>query len=135
MKISDIIVEGRGTKLGVVPAHQEPVMGKTLNFRDLGGFDRTHHLYRIMMACAMSDGKNLHELMKMDPLTWHSKYNTAHPYTEEEYNMVMHSIQAMGADWTQPVKSPRQEEPMINRASVHRQVGPIALKTKSKKIS
>jgi hypothetical protein len=133
MKINDIITETRGLTLGDVPEHQKPVMQKTINFRDLGGFDRTHHIYRIMMACAMSDGKNLDKLMTdMDPLAWHSKYNTAHPYTEEELAMVQDAIAAMGADWNMPVKTGQSELPEVNRKSTHRQVGAITLNKKKK---
>jgi hypothetical protein len=133
MKISDIITEGaRATTLGDVPEHQKPIMRQTINMRDLGGFDRTHHLYRIMMACAMSDGTNLDELMKMDPLTWHSKYNTAHPYSKEEVKMVMDAIKAMGADWNMPVEDGQAELPEVNRVSITKAQGPIALKSKKK---
>ena len=118
MKISDIINEAKGTTLGEVPEHQKPIMRQTINFRDLGGFDRTHHLYRIMLACAMSDGKNAADLLELDPLTWHSKYNTAHPYTKEESNMIQGALKTIGAESNHAVSdSTSVELPEVNKLS------------------
>ena len=55
--------------------------------RDKGGYDRTNHLNRMMMAMACADGKSK-KAVDMDSYSWVEKYNTAHPYTEEEHNML-----------------------------------------------
>lgn len=55
--------------------------------RDKGGYDRTNHLNRLMMAAAKADGRSK-KAVDMDEASWVEKYNTAHPYTEEEHNML-----------------------------------------------
>ena len=44
-----------------------------------------HYLNRIMMAVAGADGINP---IDVDAESWSGKYNTVHPYTEEEQKMV-----------------------------------------------
>ncbi len=132
MKIKDIITESHQTSMAPVPKHQEPVMGKAFVFRDNGGLDRTHHLYRIMLAAAVADGKGTGPIDGIDGLTWHSKNNTAHPYTQEEYNMMKAAFATIGADWEEPVATPPRELDDVNRKSTTRQVGPIQLQSKSK---
>ena len=66
-------------------------------FRDPGGYDRTYELNRIMMATASSDGVNPLEL---DAETWSGRYNTAHPYTDLEANMLKQAYKAVGSDYT-----------------------------------
>jgi hypothetical protein len=39
-----------------------------------------------MMAMGMADGKSK-DAVEMDNASFAEKYNTVHPYTEEEYNM------------------------------------------------
>lgn len=55
--------------------------------RDKGGYDRTNHLNRMMMAMAKADGKSK-KAVDMDSASWIEKYNTSHPYTKEEHNML-----------------------------------------------
>ena len=64
-------------------------------FRDPGGYDRTYELNRIMMAVACADGINP---IVMDAETWSGRYNTAHPYTDEESKMLKQAYQAVGSD-------------------------------------
>lgn len=54
--------------------------------RDIGGYDRTYHLNRLMMAMAMADGSG--KAVDMDASSWVEKYNVAHPYTQAEHNMI-----------------------------------------------
>jgi hypothetical protein len=117
MKITDIITEGHQSTPADVPDFQEPVMGKAVVFRDNGGLDRTHNLYRIMLAAAVADGKTQDAIPGIDGLTWHSKYNTAHPYTKEEFNMMMSAFKTIGADWHQPVMNDQCEPDEIHTKS------------------
>ena len=58
MKIRDIISE---TREGKVPQDlDDKSMGGVIRMRDVGGYDRTYHLNRIMMAAAMADGRSRH---------------------------------------------------------------------------
>jgi hypothetical protein len=54
--------------------------------RDVGGYDRIYHMNRLTMAMSMADGKSL-DAVEMDASSFAEKYNTVHPYTQEEYNM------------------------------------------------
>jgi hypothetical protein len=54
--------------------------------RDVGGYDRIYHMNRLTMAMAIADGKSL-DAVEMDASSFAEKYNTVHPYTEQEYNM------------------------------------------------
>jgi len=132
MKIKDIITEDHQSTPAPVPKHHEPIMGKAFVFRDSGGLDRMHHLYRIMLAAAVADGKSTDAIPGIDGLTWHSKNNTAHPYTQEEYNMMKSAFATIGADWDEPVTTPQREHEEVNKTSTTRQVGPITLKSKAK---
>ena len=64
-------------------------------FRDPGGYDRTYELNRIMMAVASTDGVTMPEL---DAETWSGRYNTAHPYTDVEANMLKLAYKAVGSE-------------------------------------
>jgi hypothetical protein len=65
-------------------------------FRDPGGYDRTYELNRIMMATASSDGTSP---LKLDAETYSGRYNTAHPYTDIEANMLKQAYKAVGSDY------------------------------------
>ena len=64
-------------------------------FRDPGGYDRTYELNRIMMATACSDGVSP---LKLDAETYSGRYNTAHPYTDVEANMLKQAYSAVGSE-------------------------------------
>jgi len=53
--------------------------------------------YRLMMATAMADGSN--KPLDLDAKSWHGKRKTAHPYTQEEQNMLKQAYKAVGAVW------------------------------------
>lgn len=56
-------------------------------------FDRIYMLNRVMMAAAMSDGVTMPDIPAE---SWVAKYNTAHPYTKQEHDMLMHAYKAAG---------------------------------------
>jgi hypothetical protein len=60
-------------------------------------FDRYYDLNRVMMAAACSDG--VHPI-KMSPESWSGKNNTAHPYTQEEQDMLTLAYKAAGIKFT-----------------------------------
>lgn len=62
--------------------------------RDAGGYDRTYHLNRLGMAMASADGKSK-KPVDMDSASWVEKYNTIHPYTEEEHNMLHQAMKTV----------------------------------------
>ena len=133
MKIKDIISEDRK---GPLPDGAAENSTGITRFRDKGGYDRTNHLNRVWMAAAMHDGKTDKPLSKkqMNPASWIEKYNTAHPYTQEEHNMVQGALKTIGAESDELVpfgKSAEHHE--IHKTSPHRQPGPITLNKSKKK--
>ena len=87
--------------------------------RDVGGYDRVYHMNRLMMAMAKADGRST-KAVDSPSETWVEKYNTHHPYTKEEDNMIKaafntvptdgkhiskfgKSVEAPGANTTSPV--------------------------------
>jgi hypothetical protein len=125
MKITEIIAEDIGK---ISDPHASASQGIT-RFRD-DGLDRTYHLNRVMMAAAMHDGKSTNPV-KMDAASWAEKYNTAHPYTDEEHNMIQGALKTIGGDSSEIVPRGKSEElDHVNSASPVRNPGPISLKKK-----
>lgn len=83
--------------------------GHTL-MRDVGGYDRTYHLNRIMMAAAMADGKSK-KPVDMDGSSWVEKYNVAVPYSDVEQLMMFQALATIPSDHEELVKRGKSEEP------------------------
>ena len=66
-------------------------------FGDAERMDGGYTAYRVMMATAMADGTN--KPIEIDAKSWHGKRKTAHPYTQQEQNMLKQAFKAVGADW------------------------------------
>ena len=113
MRAQEFLIEKRTGKLH---SDQSSVMTKTHAFRD-NGVDRAYNLNRMMMAAAMHDGKSKNAV-NMNSGSWSEKYNTAHPYTKEENNMVQGALKTVGADHHDIVSDHRSVEPHdIHRVS------------------
>jgi len=95
MRAVEFISEDRK---GKIPGGADNAMPGAHRMRDNGGYDRTNHLNRIMMAAACHDGKTKNAVKDMDPASWVEKYNTAHPYTKEEDNMIHGAMKTIGAE-------------------------------------
>ena len=94
MRASEFLTERTVAK----PTKRQSFASRGLHkFRDPGGYDRTYELNRIMMAVACADGTSPLEL---DAETWSGRYNTAHPYTDEESKMLKQAYKAVGSDIT-----------------------------------
>jgi hypothetical protein len=65
--------------------------------RDVGGYDRVYHMNRMMMATAVADGKST-KAIDVPTSSWSEKYNTAHPYTDVEYNMVKAALNTIPSE-------------------------------------
>jgi hypothetical protein len=83
MRINELISEAT---VGKMKKRHAAVQKGVTKSRDVGGYDRVNHMNRMWMATAMADGKSTNPV-DMDSYSWMEKYNTQHPYTEEEYNM------------------------------------------------
>lgn len=64
-------------------------------FRDPGGYDRTYELNRIMMATACADGSTP---LQLDAETYSGRFNTAHPYSDVEADMLKQAYKAVGSE-------------------------------------
>ena len=78
-------------------------------FRDPGGYDRTYELNRIMMAVACADGVTP---LAIDAETWSGRYNTAHPYTDEESKLTYYDYEtyfkhSLKKNSTPPMSDPK----------------------------
>ena len=89
--------------------HAQAASRGTHKTRDVGGYDRTNHLNRMMMATAMADGKSK-KAVDMDAASWVEKYNTAHPYTEEEHNMLHQAMATIPTEHKQVVPFSKSQE-------------------------
>ena len=110
MRAQEFIVEDRK---GDLHPDQAATMVGAHRIRDNGGYDRTNHLNRMMMAAAMHDGKSRKAIPKsqMDPASWVEKYNTAHPYTKEEDNMIHGAMKTIGSEHHNVMSNHRSTEP------------------------
>ena len=117
MRASEFIAEG---VRGEIPGGHDNSMPGAHIVRDIGGYDRINHMNRMMMAMAMHDGKDKKPIPKdkMDPASWVEKYNTAHPYTKEEDNMIHGAMKTIGSDHHHVITDHRSiEHPEIHKVS------------------
>jgi hypothetical protein len=97
--------------------HHSTVQKGFAKVRDPGGYNPTYHLNRLMMATAMSDGKDPSSI-KMDHESWIGPFNSVHPYTEEEHNMIQHATKIVPSEYSQVNKWSKSQEPNdIHRTS------------------
>jgi hypothetical protein len=89
--------------------HDDASQGHFL-MRDVGGYDRTYHLNRIMMAAAMADGASKKKV-DMDHSSWVEKYNVAVPYTDAEHLMIFQALATIPSDAEELGKRGKSKEP------------------------
>lgn len=114
MRASEFVTEGRK---GTIHPEHEAVMPGVHRTRDVGGYDRIYHMNRMGMALAMADGKST-DAVDMDEAAWSEKYNTIHPYSKEEDNMVAQAMKTVPTEHKHIVKDRSSKEPdTIHRVS------------------
>jgi hypothetical protein len=106
MRAKEFINEGQGK----LHHNQSQATQGIFKARDIGGYDRIYHMNRLMMAMSMADGKSK-DAVEMDNASFVEKYNTVHPYTEEEYNMYMSAIKTVPTDKKEVVPYSKSKEP------------------------
>jgi len=111
MRASEFIVEG-GPKRSKMSKDQENATstGGSIIARDDGGYDRVYHQNRLGMAMAMSDGKST-KAVKMNAASPTEKFNSYHPYTDEEHNMVQSALKTIPSEHHKMAKRGKSEEP------------------------
>jgi hypothetical protein len=105
MRAREFIAEGEG----VMPKEAEQASQGMHKVRDKGGYDRTYHMNRLMMAMASADGKSK-KPVKMDNASFVEKFNTAHPYTEEEHNMLHQAMATIPTEHQEVVPYSKSQE-------------------------
>lgn len=93
MRAKEFLMEKQIGKIG--KRRQAGTRGLS-KFRDPQGFDRIYELNRVMMAVAMADGSA--EPLDLDTESWSGRYNTAHPYTDLEADMIIQALKATGSE-------------------------------------
>jgi len=128
MKITEIISEAKTTELH--PSHDAAHSGPVIRARDKGGYDRIYHMNRLMMAMAKADGKST-KPVDSPADTWFEKYNTIHPYTQEEENMARSAMNTVPTEHNY-VSTDRKshETDDVHKVSPHHKPGPIKLNRK-----
>ena len=106
MRASEFLTEGEGKMHG---HHSQATPGVT-KVRDVGGYDRIYHMNRLMMAMAMADGKSK-DAVDMDNASFAEKYNTIHPYSEEEHNMFIAASKTIPSDTKVVIPYSKSKEP------------------------
>ena len=107
MKIRELITEAEGT----MHDHHATVQKGVHRARDVGGYDRIYHLNRMGMALALADGQSTDKIDGVDQASWNEKFNTMHPYTEHENNMIQAAFKTIPTDHKEIVKWSKSEEP------------------------
>lgn len=87
-----VIQESRGK---ITPRQQDASVGMDLFF-DPSRTDSTYTLNRVMMAVACTDGTFVPD---MNGESWIGKDRSAHPYTEQEQQMLVKAFKAAGAEY------------------------------------
>ncbi len=89
-------------KIGKVSKRASQATKGMHKVRDAGGYDRTYHLNRLAMAMASADGRSKNPV-DMDSESWVEKYNTVHPYTELEHNMLHQAMKTVPTEHQETV--------------------------------
>lgn len=114
MRFAEIISERKITSRH--PDHDAVSQG-AVRSRDVGGYDRVYHQNRVMMAMAMADGKSTKAVDSASE-SWNEKFNTHHPYTKEEDNMIKAAFATVPTDSQQISKFGKSAEPAdVNKVS------------------
>jgi len=116
MRASEFIVEAGPPRGKIHKDHNNVSKGTTIS-RDVGGYDRVYHMNRIWMATAMADGKST-KPVDMDPAAYTEKFNSAHPYTKEEHNMLQAAYKTVPSEHYEVTPWSASKEPEdIHRVS------------------
>lgn len=111
MRAHEFICEVKSSKKeGKLPDDMANAMPGVHKTRDPGGIDRLYHMNRMGMAMAASDGRSTAAPKDVDAAGWTQKYNTIHPFTKEEDNMVKQAMKVVPTDYKPTVSDRRSIE-------------------------
>lgn len=89
MRAKEFITEERKGKL----TDRQRLATRGLNKFTDSDYDRIYMLNRVMMAVASTDGKTYSQVPSE---SWLGKFNSAHPYTQEEQDMLNMAYDTVG---------------------------------------
>lgn len=110
MRANEFITEGGPSRGKMDKEHENATAtGGSTIARDVGGYDRVYHMNRLAMAMAMSDGKST-KAVKMDVASPVEKFNSYHPYTDEEHNMIQSALKTIPSEHHKMAKRGKSQE-------------------------
>jgi len=110
MRAKEFINEGGPARAKMDKDHENATgTGGSVIARDKGGYDRTYHQNRLGMAMAMSDGKST-KAVKMNAASPVEKFNSYHPYTDEEHNMIQSALKTIPSEHHKMAKRGKSSE-------------------------
>jgi hypothetical protein len=95
MRASEFLAEADGNAR-ISKRNQSGTRGLN-TFSDGERWNTDYTLNRVMMAAACTDGTFVPDI---DKKSWFGKGKTAHPYTEQEQDMLKMAYKAAGANWS-----------------------------------
>jgi hypothetical protein len=111
MRADEFITEGGPPRGKMNKEHENAsATGGSTIARDTGGYDRVYHMNRLAMAMAMSDGKTT-KAVKMDVASPVEKFNSYHPFTDEEHNMIQSALKTIPSEHHKMAKRGKSSEP------------------------
>ena len=108
MRAKEFIPEGAR---GKVPKSLDQASQGSIAARDVGGYDRTYHMNRLLMAAALADGTSSTRIPGIDPASFVEKYNVIFPYTDAEHLMMMAAMATVPTDRHELTKRSKSKEP------------------------
>ena len=94
MRAKEFIAERKEGKL--TKRQQQPSRG-IHRYGDSEKVSGDYTAWKMGQAVAMADGSS--KALDIDAKSWVGKRKTAHPYTQEEANMLKQAYKAVGANW------------------------------------
>ena len=95
MRAKEFVVEADGNAT-ISKRNQSGTRGLN-TFSDGERWNTDYTLNRVMMAAACTDGTFVPDI---DKKSWFGKGKTAHPYTQQEQDMLKMAYKAAGANWS-----------------------------------
>ena len=92
MRAREFVTEQKGE---ITQRQQSGTVGLH-KFKDASRWSSTYKLNRLMMAAAVTDGTFVPEI---DEESWVGNSKTAHPYTQEEVDILKMAYRAVGASY------------------------------------
>jgi hypothetical protein len=118
MRAKEFINEAKKGKLS---DHQQVATRGLNKFTD-STFDRVYMLNRVMMAVASTDGKTY---AQSPAESWIGKYNSAHPYTKAEQDMLNMAYETVGIPKIEDLNKGNMESEELSDTNIQSPVKPF----------